>query len=347
MNRMFIELADSCTEHSDFGAHRGRQMIRLNRIFGKKAGGDPEPPQAQAPVAAAPGIEDPLFAQRLHRAVKMPEVVRAEPLQNFSADDPETTLGEWDQTLADADLLKQEMALADPSPPIAPAPRPTDPAPRAVVPQPAPDQPSGLLTPEQRATMAQQQLAAARLSGHPTVAPALTVDLSNADLPTPERTGRRAGRVKTRLLGFEAAQDLTDDPIETAKAVGPAGPARFPAGWIVVIRGPGRGAFFPILTGVSQIGRGEDQAIKLDFGDGSISRNNHAAIAYDDEHNSFYLGHGGKTNIIRLNDRPVISTEPLNHQDQIRIGETTLLFVALCGAAFHWGPNADGPQDFG
>lgn len=345
MNRMFIELADSCTEHSAFGAHRGRQMIRLNRIFGKKAGGDPEPPLAQ--VAAAPGIEDPLFAQRLHRAVKMPEVVRVEPLQNVSANDPESTLGAWDETLADADLLKQEMALADPPPRIAPAPRAADPSLGALAPQPAPDQPSGLLTPDQRTAMAQQQLAAARLSGHPTVAPALTVDLSYTSLPTGERTARRAGRVKTRLLGFDAAQDLTDDPIETAKAVGPAGPARFPAGWIVVIRGPGRGAFFPILTGVSQIGRGEDQAIKLDFGDGSISRNNHAAIAYDDEQNSFYLGHGGKTNIIRLNDRPVISTEPLNHQDLIRIGETTLLFVALCGAAFHWGPNADGPQDLG
>ena len=98
----------------------------------------------------------------------------------------------------------------------------------------------------------------------------------------------------------------------------------------------GQGAAFTLFEGVSQIGRGEDQAIRLDFGDTSISRSNHAAVAYDPEQKSFYLGHGGKANLVRLNGRPVLSTEVLSSGDVVRIGETCLRFVGLCGPEFDW-----------
>jgi hypothetical protein len=146
--------------------------------------------------------------------------------------------------------------------------------------------------------------------------------------------GRRAGRVKTRLLGFD--QNLGTDPFETGEAAPAAAVVRFPVGWIVVVEGPGRGASFTLFNGVSAIGRGDDQPVKLDFGDSSISRTNHAVLAYDNEQRKFFLGHGGKANIVRLNGKPVLSTEELAHNDMIRIGETTLRFLALCGADFDW-----------
>ncbi len=162
--------------------------------------------------------------------------------------------------------------------------------------------------------------------------------------PSTGRSGRRAGRVKTRLLGFEKSQDSSADPFDSSKKVTGQAQVDFPVGWIVVISGPGRGASFSIFNGVSQIGRGEDQAIKLDFGDNSISRNNHAAIAYDNEQRSFFLGHGGKANLVRLNDKPVLSTEEISNSDLIRIGETTLRFVALCGNEFDW--EVDNQEEF-
>jgi hypothetical protein len=79
------------------------------------------------------------------------------------------------------------------------------------------------------------------------------------------------------------------------------GDVRFPAGWIVVVDGPGRGAYFAVTNSVSSIGRGLDQSICLNFGDASVSRKNHAAIAYDAEQNRFFLGHGNKSNIVRRN----------------------------------------------
>ncbi|MBT8409108.1 MAG: FHA domain-containing protein [Alphaproteobacteria bacterium] len=160
------------------------------------------------------------------------------------------------------------------------------------------------------------------------------------------RASRRAGRVKTRLLGFQPVDDLASDIFETAngasKKTGGAGTqVMFPVGWIVVAKGDGRGASFTLFSGVSQIGRGDDQAIKLDFGDTSISRSNHAAVAYDEETGKFFLGHGGKSNIVRLNGKPVLSTEELTSNDVIRIGETTLRFIALCGEDFDWISDAD------
>ena len=168
-------------------------------------------------------------------------------------------------------------------------------------------------------------------------------DLSGLPAPAAGRAGRRAGRVKTRLLGFNRGEP---DPADPFGAVNEATAApqheKFPVGWLVVVEGPGVGHSFSIFTGASMIGRGEDQMIRLDFGDNSISRQNHAAIAYDEEQNKFYLGHGGKSNIIRRNARPVLATEELHHADLIRIGETTLRFVALCGSDFKWETTDDG-----
>ncbi|MGR3290014.1 MAG: FHA domain-containing protein [Paracoccaceae bacterium] len=166
------------------------------------------------------------------------------------------------------------------------------------------------------------------------------------EIPAPAagRSRRRAGRVKTRLLGFERSQNSDKDPFEVKIDSTTSNQVNFPVGWIVVVEGLGLGTAFALFNGVSQIGRGDDQVIALDFGDSSISRNNHAAIAYDDEQHTFYLGHGGKANLVRLNNKPVLSTEEVNDGDVIRIGETTLRFVALCGDKFNW-DAADKDED--
>lgn len=157
--------------------------------------------------------------------------------------------------------------------------------------------------------------------------------------PSIGRGSSRNGRAKTRLLGFHPAANNAD-PMARLEAAKAAQDVPFPVGWLVVISGPGRGNQFTLEAGVAQIGRAEGQTIRLDFGDTSISRENHAAIAFDSEQNSFFIGHGGKANLVRRNDRPVLSTEELTAGDRIRVGETTLRFVPLCGPEFSW----DAPQ---
>ncbi len=163
-----------------------------------------------------------------------------------------------------------------------------------------------------------------------------------AGLAEPER--RRPTRSKTRILGFELQSSsvvpLFDDaqasPVPVAAAMPGQGHVMFPTGWLVVLGGPGRGTAFALSQGVSQIGRGSDQTVSLEFGDMAISRQNHAAIAYDAGTHQFHVGHGGKSNLVRLNGKPLLSTEVVGDGDEIQIGETTLLLKVLCTPGFNW-----------
>jgi hypothetical protein len=159
------------------------------------------------------------------------------------------------------------------------------------------------------------------------------------------RSPARSRRTKTRLIGFERSDGAVVDLFNDAPAAAPTKSVKFPVGWIVVAEGPGRGESFSLLTGMSQIGRGDDQAVQLDFGDNSISRSNHAAIVYDPDSKEFLLGHGGKSNIVRLNNKPVISNEAIKTGDLIRISDTVLRFVALCDKEFNWADSTNEEDD--
>ena len=108
------------------------------------------------------------------------------------------------------------------------------------------------------------------------------------------------------------------------------------AGWVVVVKGPGRGGFRPVYVGMNAVGRAPSQRIPLDFGDEGISREEHAFITYDDEARTFYLQHGGKANLVRLGGKPVLQPTELKPGDTFRIGSTTLRFVPVCGPDFDW-----------
>jgi hypothetical protein len=153
------------------------------------------------------------------------------------------------------------------------------------------------------------------------------------DVPPALPGAAAPGRAKTRMLGFHANE--LDADVFGATEPATEGP-RFPAGFLVVVEGPGRGAFFAVTTRVSSIGRGADQDVALDFGDEAISRESHASVVYDAEQNRFFLGHGNKANVVRRNGIPVLATEELAHGDLIRIGKTSLRFHAFCGEDFTW-----------
>ncbi|MBY6047854.1 FHA domain-containing protein [Vannielia litorea] len=148
-------------------------------------------------------------------------------------------------------------------------------------------------------------------------------------------------RVRTRLIGF-GTEPQSDAFSATAAR---AEDTRFPIGWLVVVEGAGRGASFTLTSGLSTIGRGADQAICLDFGDTAISRECHAAVAYDEEERRVLVGHGGRSNIVRLNGEPLVSREEMQNGDLIRLGKTTLRFVAFCGPDFDWEQGAEGAAD--
>jgi hypothetical protein len=159
---------------------------------------------------------------------------------------------------------------------------------------------------------------------------------------------RRSTRTKTRVLGFEPQPAAVVPLFDEGRMDGladsgdKASVVQFPTGWLIVKEGAGRGAAFALSQGISQIGRGSDQTVALDFGDMAISRQNHAAIAYDAGTHQFHIGHGGKSNLVRLNGKPLLSTEVVRDGDEIQIGETTLLLKVLCTPSFNWSASDAG-----
>jgi len=90
---------------------------------------------------------------------------------------------------------------------------------------------------------------------------------------------------------------------------------------LVVTRGPGRGAWFPLDQSVTTVGRHIDSDIFLD--DATVSRR-HAEFRCDD--GEFHLMDVGSLNGTYLNRSPVDSA-PVADGDEIRIGKFRLAFL--------------------
>jgi pyruvate/2-oxoglutarate dehydrogenase complex dihydrolipoamide acyltransferase (E2) component len=105
----------------------------------------------------------------------------------------------------------------------------------------------------------------------------------------------RVGQLRTRLLIPSGGIGAEVEPV---------------AGWLVVVKGPGRGGYRPVYGGLNSVGRDADQRISLSFGDDSISREEHAYVVYDEETRQFYLQRGKKGGHVRLGTKPVLG-DPL------------------------------------
>jgi hypothetical protein len=111
------------------------------------------------------------------------------------------------------------------------------------------------------------------------------------------------------------------------------------SGFLAVISGPGRGSVSMLHYGKNSIGRDVSQAIALDHGDSRISRENHCTVTYDPVTREFYLQQGEGNQLTYLEGQPVLAPTQLAAGNQIRLGDTVLRFVPLCGKDFDWTTN--------
>jgi pSer/pThr/pTyr-binding forkhead associated (FHA) protein len=95
-------------------------------------------------------------------------------------------------------------------------------------------------------------------------------------------------------------------------------------GKLVVVEGPGTGNEVKIYTGTNQIGRGDDMRVQLNFGDDTISRQQHAVITFDAKNLEARIYDGGKPGGLWVNGARVIADQQIKFGDVIKIGETTL-----------------------
>lgn len=135
----------------------------------------------------------------------------------------------------------------------------------------------------------------------------------------------------SRGAGGEASAQASARPASAARSEEPV------VGWLVVLEGPGRGGHRPVYAGSNTIGRSANQRIPLDFGDQAISAEQQAFLVYDARKRVFQLVPNlGRPNLVHLNDQALLMAAELKARDRIQMGETTLLFVPLCGPDFDW-----------
>ena len=135
---------------------------------------------------------------------------------------------------------------------------------------------------------------------------------------------------KTRIIGPRRKKDK-ERTGETDAMTDPV------VGWLVIVEGPGKGRAMQLGYGMNAIGRGKTNRICVDFGDDQISRSEHAIVTYDPRGRTFYVQHGGGTNLTYMGgDMPVLAPTALPALSHISIGNTVLRFVPLCGEAFDW-----------
>ena len=109
-----------------------------------------------------------------------------------------------------------------------------------------------------------------------------------------------------------------------------------PVGWLVIVDGPGQGRVATLGMGNNSIGRDAKERIPLDYGDKAISRTNHGTIVYDPRGRKFFVQSGSGTNLTYVNDDLVLGSRELEPFAHVRMGNTVLRFVPLCGAQFTW-----------
>jgi pSer/pThr/pTyr-binding forkhead associated (FHA) protein len=95
-------------------------------------------------------------------------------------------------------------------------------------------------------------------------------------------------------------------------------------GKLTVVEGPGAGKSVNIFSGTNQIGRGDDMRVQINFGDDTISRQQHAVITYDAQKLEVRVYDGGKPGGLWINGAQITSDQAVKFGDLIKLGETTL-----------------------
>lgn len=175
-------------------------------------------------------------------------------------------------------------------------------------------------------------------------APAPLVAVAAA--PAPVRSRPATGHIEVEAE--IAAPDPVSSPPRTQLVRGRSSVKRTEfhqdpvVGWLVIVGGPGLGAFRPIYEGNNTIGRASTQRIPLNFGDDAISSEEQAYLRYDSIDRKFLLVPNlAKTNIVAVNDKKPTGAVELSPMDLVTVGRTQLAFVPFCGMEFDWSELSD------
>jgi uncharacterized membrane protein YhaH (DUF805 family) len=139
-----------------------------------------------------------------------------------------------------------------------------------------------------------------------------------------------------------ATSNVATSTVATRVPVRPAPPptAGFDpvVGWLVAIEGQSKGSQYRLRAQRNRIGA--DPSMEVSLATPGVERAEHATITYDPRNNRYSVAPGagpvqvGRGSILQ----PLLQPGPLQPYDRIRLGDTTLIFVPLCGPHYQWPP---------
>lgn len=138
---------------------------------------------------------------------------------------------------------------------------------------------------------------------------------------------------------------IIDDEVQPVNSGRSGKPrARRVVGWLVGIKGVCRGIDFRLHEGKNYIGR--DSRCEVDVEDPKVSAGNVAQVVFDPRSKHFFSSDcDGTATICYHNGEPLLGRSELKLYDRIELGDTTLLFVPLCGEIFTWDEDAAKEKD--
>lgn len=106
-------------------------------------------------------------------------------------------------------------------------------------------------------------------------------------------------------------------------------------GWLVCIGGANKGKDYKIRSERNFIGSSSNMDICI-AGDNSVSKENHAIVSFNPKKRVFKVHPGEGRGLVYLNGDDIDAAKELKSYDIIELGNTKLLFIALCGEKFSW-----------
>jgi len=144
-----------------------------------------------------------------------------------------------------------------------------------------------------------------------------------------EARTRPRGRAKQGKRGQRDEEKRTVGLMFKEKGVDPV------VGWLVCTSGPEEGRDYRLRSGRNTIGRSRQMDVCV-AGDDSVSRENHASLAYDQKQNSFTIIPGEGRELVYLNGEALYQPTKIERHDTLEMGETTLQFAPFCDDHFQW-----------
>ncbi len=149
--------------------------------------------------------------------------------------------------------------------------------------------------------------------------------------PTPAPASQKASLSDT--LSHAA---VNQDDIKTVGFFGDVSMGGEPVvGWLVALSGGDKGNSYTLYTGKNFIGRSSTMDIVL-VGDEKVSREKHTTIMYEPMAKKFFVLSSESNGMVYMNGTALMDNHELMDREKFTVGDTTLMFVRLCGDDFDW-----------